>query len=227
MRRWVLLLGSLWTSAAAATMSAAERQSLTDAFDPLLSSRAAAEKCLSPDAATKAKFDLQFRALIMGAVGAIPPYRGEDRRALTVEAFQTVLDRYPIILEQVAETAAYQTCLGPEIKQMERTYRHVATAEGLRMPPPIEYRAMWENCAALAIPEDVRKTDHANLGKYSLLLTPDGRVIDSKIVETIGNDRFDALLLQQLSSCHFLPERRFGHPITEPAWTELSYGVGK
>jgi len=228
MYRVALLLGLLWANVAAATMSAAERQSLTDAFDPLLSSRAAAEKCLSPDAETKAKFDRQFRALAAQAVGSIPPYRGEARDALVVEAFQTILGHYPLVQQQVAEIAAERTCLGPEIKEMVHIYRRIAAADWLKIAPPIKVRLMWEegSCTALAMPEDVRETDHAALGKYGLLVTPDGRVAASKIVQSAGDGRLDALSIQYLSSCRFIPVRLFGHPINTPDWTELSHGWG-
>ena len=228
MYRAALLLGLLWANVAAATMSAAERQSLTDAFDPLLASRAAAEKCLSPDAKSKADFDTQFRTLINQAVASVPLYRGEARDALAVEAFQAILDRYQLVQQQIAEIAAQRTCLGPEIKEMLHTYRRVAQADWLKISPPIKVRLMWEegSCTAPAVPEEVRETD-PTLGKYGLLVTPEGRVAASRVVQSAGNERLDALSIQFLSSCRFIPERLFGHPINSADWTELSHGWGR
>jgi len=77
------------------------------------------------------------------------------------------------------------------------------------------------SCRVPAYPSDSRRLGETGTVTLSLLVGPDGDVLDKRIDTSSGHERLDAAALEALAKCRFKPGGRDGR--AEESWAKLRY----
>jgi len=77
------------------------------------------------------------------------------------------------------------------------------------------------SCRVPAYPSESRRLSETGTVTLSLLVGPDGDVLDKRVDASSGHERLDAAALEALAKCRFKPGGRDGR--AEPGWAKLRY----
>ncbi len=83
--------------------------------------------------------------------------------------------------------------------------------------PALDYRS----CSKPVYPEADAREKHAGTVTVFFLLSPEGKVLDSKVQKSSGHRALDEAARSALAKCSFTPPMAGGKPVQ--AWTAVQY----
>ena len=181
-------------------------------FEPFLRAKAAAAICAQPNPTMMRSFDANFQQVVSRIFAEERPFLAQD---ITLDSVNRMIDRrYPEIRKSMSDGA----CDSVSVRDALHLFHFTARAEVLDMAPSITSALLWDeySCVRPILPAEAQHLKQRAFGTYGLLITPEGWVIDSKVVESIGSSLVDDLSIKTLSKCHFIPQRIFERPVSAP-----------
>ena len=97
----------------------------------------------------------------------------------------------------------------------------LSQADSGQAPPDVRPALDFSSCSRPVYPEEDARAKHAGTVTVYFLLSPEGKVLDSKVQKSSGHRALDEAARSALAKCSFTPPRAGGKPVQ--AWTAVQY----